>query len=524
MTSRTGESESPQAPPREQWSGQLGFLMAAIGSAIGLGNIWRFPGVAYTNGGGAFVVPYVIALLAAGLPILLLDYALGHRFRGSTPAVFRRMSSKLEWLGWFQVFICFVIMTYYAVVVAWSLRYMFFSFTIAWGDDAAGFFQSYIGMDRLGSEVGYSPAVVMGVAVPLLFVWAFGLVVTALGVSDGVERANRIFLPLLVLMFAALVVRALMLPGAGEGLNALFTPKWSALLDYKVWMAALGQIFLSLSVGFGVMLTYASYLQQRRSNLVGTGLVAGFANSSFELLAGIGVFATLGFMANAQNTSVDKLENIAGPSLSFITFPTVISQMPGGALFGVLFFASFAMAGLTSFISIIQVVSAGFGEKLGLAPRTASLVVGVPAAVLSFILFATSSGLPDLDVVDAFINNIGVVASAIIMCVVVAWVLRRSRLLQDHLNAVSESRMIGLWWRALVGGIVPVLLGYMFFQTLWTYLSEGYDTYSSGFIAVFGWGMLLVVALCTAVMTLISWKTPVDEFEPLRLEAASEED
>ena len=524
MSSKTGESESLQAPPREQWSGQLGFLIAAIGSAIGLGNIWRFPGVAYTNGGGAFIVPYVIALLAAGLPILFLDYALGHRFRGSPPAVFRRLSTGLEWLGWLQVFICFVIMTYYAVVVAWSLRYMFFSFTIAWGDDAAGFFQSYIGMDRLGSEVGYSPAVVMGVAVPLLFVWAFGLVVTALGVSDGVERANRIFLPLLVLMFAALVVRALMLPGAGEGLNALFTPKWSALLDYKVWMAALGQIFLSLSVGFGVMLTYASYLQQRRSNLVGTGLVAGFANSSFELLAGIGVFATLGFMANAQNTSVDKLENIAGPSLSFITFPTVISQMPGGALFGVLFFASFAMAGLTSFISIIQVVSAGFGEKLGLAPRTASLVVSIPAAVLSFILFATSSGLPDLDVVDAFINNIGVVASAIIMCVAVAWVLRRTRLLQDHLNAVSESRMVGLWWRVLVGGIVPVLLGYMFFQTLWSYMIQGYDTYPNGFVMVFGWGMLLLVALATAIMTLVPWKTPVDEFEPLELEVTAEEE
>ena len=523
MTPRTGESESLQAPPREQWSGQLGFLMAAIGSAIGLGNIWRFPGVAYANGGGAFIVPYVIALLAAGLPILFLDYALGHRFRGSPPAVFRRMSTKLEWLGWFQVFICFVIMTYYAVVVAWSLRYMFFSFTIAWGDDAGGFFMHYIGADQLETEVSYSPAVIAGVAVPLLFVWAFGLVVTALGVSGGVEKANKVFLPLLVLMFAALVVRALMLPGAGEGLNALFTPKWSALLDYKVWMAALGQIFFSLSVGFGIMLTYASYLQRRRSNLVGTGLVAGFANSSFELFAGIGVFATLGFMAHTQGVGLSDMK-ITGPSLSFITFPTVIAQMPGGALFGVLFFASFAMAGLTSFISIIQVVAAGVGEKLDLAPKKASLVVGVPAAVLSFALFATRSGLPDLDVVDAFINNIGVVASAIIMCVVVAWVLRRSRLLQDHLNAVSESRMIGLWWRALVGGIVPVLLGYMFFQTLWTYLSEGYDTYSSGFIAVFGWGMLLVVALCTAVMTLISWKTPVDEFEPLRLEAASEED
>ena len=215
MSSKTGESESLQAPPREQWSGQLGFLIAAIGSAIGLGNIWRFPGVAYTNGGGAFIVPYVIALLAAGLPILFLDYALGHRFRGSPPAVFRRLSTGLEWLGWLQVFICFVIMTYYAVVVAWSLRYMFFSVNIAWGDDAAGFFQHYIGMDRLGSEVAYSPSVVMGVALPLLFVWGFGLVVTALGVSGGVEKANKIFLPLLVIMFAGLVVRALLLRSRG---------------------------------------------------------------------------------------------------------------------------------------------------------------------------------------------------------------------------------------------------------------------------------------------------------------------
>ena len=200
--------------------------------------------------------------------------------------------------------------------------------------------------------------------------------------------------------------------------------------------------------------------------------------------------------------------------------------MPGGALFGVLFFASFSMAGLTSFISIIQVVAAGVGEKLDLTPKKASLVVGVPAAVLSFVLFATSSGLPDLDVVDAFINNIGVVVSAIIMCVVVAWLLRRTKLLQDHLNAVSESRMIGLWWRVLVGAVVPVLLGYMFIQTLWTYLSEGYESeaYSSGFVMVFGWGMLLAVALGTAVMSLIPWRTPVDEFEALTLEAASREE
>ena len=142
------DSSSPQAPAREQWSGQVGFLLAAIGSAIGLGNIWRFPGVAYSNGGGAFMVPYIIALICVGIPVLFLDYALGHRFRGSAPAVFRRVSAKLEWLGWFQVVICFVIMTYYAVIVAWALSYMVFSLNTAWGKDAGGFFANYIGLGR----------------------------------------------------------------------------------------------------------------------------------------------------------------------------------------------------------------------------------------------------------------------------------------------------------------------------------------------------------------------------------------
>ena len=164
------------------------------------------------------------------------------------------------------------------------------------------------------------------------------------------------------------------------------------------------------------------------------------------------------------------------------------------------------------------------GEKLDLTPKKASLVVGVPGRRPVLRPVRHQLGLPDLDVVDAFINNIGVVASAIIMCVVVAWVLRRTRLLQDHLNAVSESRMVGLWWRVFVGGIVPVLLGYMFFQTLWSYMIQGYDTYPNGFVMVFGWGMLLLVALATAIMTLVPWKTPVDEFEPLELEVTAEEE
>ncbi|WP_026406922.1 sodium-dependent transporter [Actinomyces gerencseriae] len=506
-------------PAREQWSGQLGFLMAAIGSAIGLGNIWRFPGVAYSNGGGAFMIPYIIALLAVGVPVLLLDYALGHRYRGSSPAVFRRVSARFEWLGWWHVVICFVIMTYYVVIVAWALRYTIFSLTIAWGEDAAGFFNEYIGLGTI-SEAGvpaYSARPIAGVVVPLVLVWAYGLYVVARGVSRGVERANRIFLPVLVVMFLMLVVRAMLLPGATDGLNTLFTPDWGKLGDYRVWMAAFGQIFFSLSIGFGIMLTYASYLK-RRSNLVGTGLTAAFANSSFELLAGIGVFATLGFMAHVQNVPVGELEDISGPALAFVTFPTIISQMPGGPVFGFLFFASFTLAGLTSFISIIQVVAPAVAEKFGWSNVTATLACGLPSAVLSFVLFGTASGLYDLDVVDAYINNIGVVGSAIIMCVGLGLVLRRFKVLQRHLNAVSETRVVGAWWRLLIAVVVPALLGYMFVQTAWSYGRDGYG-YSPSFEAVFGWGMLFAGAVATVVLTVIPWRTPVDRFTPLDLDA-----
>ncbi|QPL04654.1 MULTISPECIES: sodium-dependent transporter [Actinomyces] len=506
-------STTQPRPQREQWSGQLGFLMAAIGSAIGLGNIWRFPGVAYTNGGGAFMVPYIIALLAAGLPVLFLDYALGHRFRGSAPTVFRRLSRRFEWLGWWQVFISFVIMTYYAVVVGWSLAYTVFSVTLAWGDDAGSFFYSYIG---LAEEPTFAFVPILSVIAPLVLVWVFGIITVARGVAKGVEKANRIFLPLLVVMFLVLVVRALLLPGATDGLNALFTPQWGALGNYEVWLAAFGQIFFSLSVGFGIMLTYASYLKPR-SNLVGTGLTAAFANSSFEILAGIGVFATLGFMAHVKNVGVADLEGITGVGLSFVTFPTVISQMPGGALFGVLFFGSFSMAGLTSFISILQVVAPAVAEKTGWSVPRATVVAGVSSAVLSVVLFATTTGLYTLDVVDAYINNIGVVGSTIIMCVGIGWVLRRTSQLQRHLNLVSETRQVGWWWRILISFVVPVVLGYMFFQAVGSYAADGYG-YGGSFEAVFGWGMLLLGAVLSVVFSLVKWRTPVDDFQPIDLD------
>ncbi|WP_277516156.1 sodium-dependent transporter [Cellulosimicrobium cellulans] len=495
--------------PREEWTGQVGFIIAAIGSAVGLGNIWRFPGVAYENGGGAFLVPYLVALLTAGIPILFLDYAIGHRFRGSAPTAFRRIARWLEGLGWFQVMICFVIAIYYTAVVAWAVSFFVFSFDLRWGDDPAAFFTGdYLQLADPGVSLDFVPSVL----VPLVAVWAVTIVVLAAGVAKGVQRANTVFLPLLVVAFLVLVVRSLFLEGAAEGLNALFTPDWSALGDANVWIAAYSQIFFSLSIAFGIMITYASY-RKRRANLTTPGLVVAFSNSSFEILAGIGVFATLGFLAHEQGIGVGELEGISGPILSFVTFPAIVSQMPGGPVFGALFFGSLAMAGFTSLLSILQVVSAGFQEKFGWSPRQASVRLGVVSAIISVLLFSTTTGLIALDTADQWANNIGIVGSAVLMSVLVLWVLRRGPELRYHLNAVSTFRL-GAWWQVLVAVLAPLVLGYMLVSRIVTLLVDGYEEYPGWYLALVGWGVIAFIVLAALVLTAMRWRHSPDDFVP----------
>ncbi|MDT0166949.1 sodium-dependent transporter [Actinotalea sp. AC32] len=498
------------AHTREQWSGQLGFILAAVGSAVGLGNIWRFPGVAYENGGGAFLIPYLVALLTAGIPVLLLDYSIGHRFRGSAPTSFRRISRPAESLGWFQVGISIVIMLYYTVIIAWAASYTVFAATQAWGDDPAGFlFGEYL---RVPENELVSVEVVPGVLIPMLLIWGVTIVILALGVQKGLERANVVFIPLLVVMFAAIVVRAVTLPGAADGLNAFFTPDFGALRDPGVWIAAYGQIFFSLSIAFGIMVTYASYLR-RRANLTSTALVVGFGNSSFELLAGIGVFSALGFMASQQGVAVADLETIQGVGLAFVAFPQLLSLMPGGPVFGVLFFASLTLAGLTSLISIMQVVSAAFQEKLGWSTRTAAVVVGGSAAVISTVLFSTTTGVLVLDVADKYINEVGVVGSAVVTALVLGLVLRRLRELQTHLND-RPGVVVGGWWRYLIAIAVPLVLGYIFVSGIRTLLTERYGDMPAWFLTTFGWGSVAVALLVAVGMTLVPWRRPIDEFVP----------
>ncbi len=489
-----------EASRRGAFSSRRVFILAAIGSAVGLGNIWRFPYVAYENGGGAFLVPYLVALLTAGIPFLLLDYAIGHRYRGSAPLSFARLRRGTEGFGWWQVSICFVIAVYYAAVLAWALRYTFFSLDQAWGADPEAFF---FGEFLQAGDVEVTADVVPGVLVPLALVWLAVLVIMALGVQRGIGVTSLVFIPLLVLAFVALVVQALLLPGAGAGLDALFTPDWSALATPGVWAAAFGQIFFSLSVGFGIMITYASYVRPRE-DMVGSGLVVGFSNSGFELLAGIGVFAALGFMAQAGGVAVGDVAS-GGIGLAFIAFPTIISEAPGGALLGVLFFGALVIAGITSLISVIEVVISAVRDKFDTSRLTATLAVGVPTAVLSLVLFSTTSGIYVLDVVDHFVNQYGILVVALLSMLVVTWVVRALPDLAEHLNVHGRPR-VGTGWRVLTSVVAPVGLTVVLVLSVRDDLATPYGDYPTWLLLVCGWLLVAALPVVGFLVARLTWR------------------
>lgn len=498
---------------RSQWGTRAGFIMAAVGSAVGLGNIWRFPYVAYENGGGAFFIPYLFALLTAGIPILIMEFTMGHKYRGSAPLSFFRMSGKkAEWLGWWGIFVSFVISVYYAVIIAWAMKYTVYSFNLSWGKDTEGFlFGDVLNLAEVPGQVGgYVP----GVLFPLLLVWVIAFIILFAGVQKGIELANRIFIPTLCVVFLLVVIRAVTLDGASLGLDAFFKPDLASLKDPTVWVAAYGHIFFSLSIAFAIMITYSSYLP-KKSDITNNAFITGFANSGFELLAGIGIFAALGFMATQANVAVADVAS-AGVGLAFVVFPEIINQMPGfNGAFGALFFLSLTLAGLTSLISISETYIAGMSDKFNLS-RSKAVIITVGLATVVSTLFATRGGLYFLDAADYFINQFGIAAIGLVEVFLIAWVFKKLDGFKGHANAVSDIQLGG-WWKFCLSIVTPLVLGYMMFGLLKVNIlkqhtdSEGniignYEGYADSFIWMSGWSVAIFAIVMAVIFTFFKWK------------------
>ncbi len=484
---------------RELWGSKLGFLLAAIGSAVGLGNIWRFPYTAASNGGGAFLFPYLFAIITAGIPILILEYTLGKTYRAGAPVTWARIKKKYEWLGWFQVMVAFTITVYYVAIVVWVISYIGFSFNSAWGDNPTDFFLNYLGITERALDFG---GIQGNLVIPFFIVWAITGIIMYRGINKGIDIACKVSLPLLMILTAILVIRGITLPGAIDGLNYLFTPNWDRILDSRVWVAAYGQVFFSLSIAFAIMIAYSSYLP-KKTDVVNSAFITATANHGFELFAGIGVFSVLGYMAYSHGVPIEEVA-AGGVGLAFMVFPEAINALPAlNSLIGFCFFGALFFAGLTSLISIIEAVIAGISDKFEMARVKATTIVLVPAFIISS-MFITGAGLHILDIVDAFTNNIGIVGGGVLEVFLLGWFFNTESL-REEANSFSNFS-IGKWWTYMLKIVTVVVLGFMIISNTINYIRTGYEGYATGDLLVFGWGSVLVCIVVSIVLTALKGK------------------
>jgi len=479
----------------------MGFILAAIGSAVGLGNIWRFSYLCYKNGGGAFLVPYFIALLIVGIPLMILELGLGHKMRGSAPLSIAKVKRNWEWLGWWAVLIVmFGIMLYYSVVIAWCLNYVFYSAKLSWGSDPNDFFfNTFLQITSNAFEIG---SIRNPIICSLLVVWFLSWLIVYFGVQNGVERANKIFMPLLLFLILVLVIWSVNLEGAHLGIKAYLTPDFSKLSSLDIWIDAFSQIFFTLSLGFGIMIAYASYLPQK-VNIVKDALIITVGNAAFSFIAGFAVFGTLGYMANATGQSVsDVVKDSIG--LAFVVYPQAISLMPAFAkLFGVLFFSSLVIAGLSSGISILEAFGSAVIDKFQYSRKTVITSISI-VGFLGSVIFTTQGGLYWLDITDHFITHYGLVMVGILECILVGWIWKASKLRQ-HINNNAEGSLPQIWDYAIKFG-TPLVMLWLLVNDLFKELSSPYEGYTWKAILLIGPTWLVIALIGSLFISMRPWK------------------
>ncbi len=475
--------------------------MAAVGSAIGLGNIWRFSYLAYEHGGGAFLIPYLTALITAGIPLLILEFGIGHERIGSAPLAYCKISRRWEWLGWWAVtFVMFGIVLYYSVIISWCINYFVLSFDLKWGADPDSFFfKQFLHLSDGPGQIGE-------IRTPILFglvlVWLISWAIVYRGVQKGIELANKFLMPLLLIMTIILVLWSLTLEGAAEGVKTYITPDFSKLSNPEVWIDAYSQIFFTLSLGFGIMIAYASYLPDK-ANITGSAVMTAFINSGYSLLTGFGVFAVLGFMANSESKEISEVvtESIG---LAFVAYPKAISLMPAGNWFGAVFFLCLTVAGFSSAVSIMEAFVSAVIDKFDIDRKKLVTFVSV-AGFIGGVIFTTQAGLFWLDIVDHFITHYGLIVVGILECLIVGWLFNLP-LLKDHINRIS-SFQLGTGWGLLIRFFVPLTLGIILIGDLYTELQTPYGGYSWTALVLIGRDWLLLTLIAAFMIASRPWKT-----------------
>ena len=658
---------------RERWSSRLAFIMAAVGSAVGLGNVWRFPYTAFKNGGGAFLIPYFVALLTAGIPIMIVEYALGQRYQRGAPGALACTRPWFRWVGWFAILVGLTITFYYVIIMSVAWRYLFASPSLAWtkpvpvvaldktrtnwtetvpadrvvlyhrcksakerarltkiedarpanerigiyaddeverladqektkpeserrhyvslDDNIENFFnekalggyrreiwtakarhntarrlsgriwqaaeelwgkgdgrlddmrvdsflkacldedkhkelvrdvkrwnQTYQGLNRdIEAQLkGYSSgepapkrahylADMMKPARQLVFwsgvTWLAIFVIIAAGVKN-VGRVVMVTVPLPVIILFALLLRGVTLPGAAEGLRYYLTPDWSRLADPSVWIAAYGQVFFSLTLGFGTLIAYASYMPDD-SDITNNAFITSFANCATSFFAGFAIFSTLGYLAYIKGGIPVAEVAAGGPGLAFIAYPLAIAQLPGvwAPVIGVLFFVCLLFLGIDSAFSLVEGTLTGIADVVR---RNKVLITGGICLVgfLASVLFATRGGLMWLDIVDNWMNNYGLVLVGLLECIAVGYFADFGEL-RRYINKRSEIHL-DTWFDLFVKVITPAVLIYLLGTQFGRDIAKaygGYDAVLSWSVTAAGWGWIFSLILVALILS-----------------------
>ena len=453
---------------RGSFTGTLGFVLAAAGSAVGLGNIWRYPYVLYSNGGGAFFIPYIVAILIMGIPFLILEYGVGYNFKSSFPKAVKSISKKWEYLGWFLPVAVFMILIYYSAILGWDGFYVIISAFKGWGADPNAYFTgSFLqANDTLGGLGTFVPFV----AIAMLVGWVIMWVISHTDLEKGLGRVSKVLVPLLFAIMIFIVLFSLTLPGAGIGLAELYNPDWSLLLNFNIWMAAFGQMIFSLSLGMSIAFTYASYTKDD-SDLVSNALWVTVANCGFENFAAIGVFSILGYMSLQSGVAVPDLVT-QGTGLVFIVYPTVFNVLGDWAsVIGPLFFFTVYLAGLTSILSTIEPLSFSIQNKFGWSRNKTMTILCVFGAAVSMI-YATAMGSYILGIADTFVNQIAILIGVIFECIIFAWIFKAENII-PKLNAKSKSIKLGKWWLVVVKYVLPIFIAIVWVGGILEVISSG---------------------------------------------------
>ena len=431
---------------RESWGSRIGFIMAAAGSAVGLGNIWRFPYLTGMNGGGAFIVIYLGCILFVGLSIMIAEFAVGRRTQLAAVGAYKSNSKRWTFAGVIGVLSAFFIMGFYPVVGGWSIAYIVKSFTGLLSDPAA------IG-DAFGAFIGnpVQPLIWM------LIYFAVNVFIVARGVSSGIEAAGKVLMPILYVLLIFVTIKGLTIPGSGAGLEFLFKPDFS-VVSGQTFLAALGQAFFSLSLGMGCMITYGSYLN-KEEKLPQNALLVVLMDTSVALLAGLAMFPALFAFG---------MEPAAGPGLVFVVVPQIFAHMgSAGPLFSAIFFVALFVAALTSSVSLLEVVVAYLMDERKMERKPAVFGTAVVMAVLcilaSLSLGSMSGvkifGVGFFDFFDILTDKIFLAIGGMLLAIFTGWFLKKEDLKDELTNGGTLQFGLFELWYNLIKYVIPVLIG-----------------------------------------------------------------